>query len=221
MSYGIKVEVWGDYALFTRPEMKVERMSYDGITPSAARGLIEAIYWHPGLRYQIDRIHVLNRIRFANIRRNEIKSKASSNTMLTAATKGTPLPHLYASNERVQRAALVLKDVRYVIEAHFDMTDRAAPSDNPGKFCDIIRRRLAKGRCYNQPVFGVREFPAYFKPYEAAAPPQGFYSNEPERDLGICLYDMDYSDPENIMPQFYRPIMRYGVIDVAGSEVYR
>lgn len=221
MSYGIKVEVWGDHALFTRPEMKVERMSYDVITPSAARGLIEAIYWHPGIRYQIDRIHVLNPIRFANIRRNEIKSKASASAVLTAATKGSALPHLYAGEEIVQRASLVLRDVRYVIEAHFDLTDKAAPSDNPGKFCDIIRRRLAKGRCYNQPVFGVREFPAYFKPYEEAAPPRGFYSDESEHDLGICLYDMDYSDPENIVPMFYRPVMRYGVIDVAGSEAYR
>lgn len=221
MSYGIKVEVWGDYALFTRPEMKVERMSYDVITPSAARGLIEAIYWHPGIRYRIDRIHVLNPIRFANIRRNEIKKKASADALFSTATKGSPLPHLYASEEIVQRASLVLRDVRYVIEAHFDLTDKATPQDNPGKFCDIIRRRLAKGRCYNQPVFGVREFPAYFKPYEETTPPRGFYADEPERDLGICLYDMDYSDPENIVPMFYRPVMRHGVIDVAGSEVYR
>lgn len=221
MNHRFKVEVWGDYALFTRPEMKVERVSYDVITPSAARGLIEAIYWHRGIRYRIDRIHVLNRIDFSNVRRNEVKSKASARSMLTAATKGGPLPRLHTGKEIVQRASLVLRDVRYVIEARFELTAKAAPPDNPGKVADIIRRRLAKGQCFSQPVLGTREFPAYFAPYEGSEPPTGYYSDEPERDLGICLYDMDYSDPKDIRPMFYRPIMRHGVIDVAGSEVYR
>lgn len=120
------IEVWGDYACFSRPEMKTERVSYDIITPSAARGLVEAIYWHPGLKYHIDRIYLLNPIRFTNIRRNEVKSTLSSSTALSAA-KGGPAPVLYPSADIVQRASLVLQSVHYVIECHFTMTDKAAP----------------------------------------------------------------------------------------------
>lgn len=221
MAYGFQVEVWGDRALFTRPELSVERMSYDCITPSAARGLIESIYWHPGIRYSIDRIHVLNPVRFTNVRRNEVKSKASNSALRSAVTGGKELPHIDRRADIQQRAALVLTDVRYVIEAHFDLTDKAAPEDNPGKFKDIIRRRLEKGQCYSTPYFGTREFPAFFKAYEGEVPPTGFYSDEELRDFGLMLYDMDYSDPGNITPMFFRAVMRHGVVDVSGSEVYR
>ena len=135
----IQLEVWGDYALFTRPEMKVERVSYDIMTPSAARGLVEAIYWHPGLKWIIDRIHVCAPIRFTNLRRNEVKSTLLSSAALSAAKGGTP-PVLYTSEDIQQRAAMALQDVHYVIECHFTMTDKAAPGDNPGKFQDILRR---------------------------------------------------------------------------------
>lgn len=221
MAYGIQVEVWGDRALFTRPELSVERMSYDVITPSAARGLLESIYWHPGMRYTIDRIHVLNPIRFTNVRRNEVKSKALASTMRTAVTGGGALPHINTKEDIQQRASLILADVRYVIEAHFDLTDKANPEDNAGKFKDIIRRRLDRGQCYSMPYFGTREFPAHFKAYEGPVPPQGCYSADGERDLGLMLYDMDYADPQNITPMFFRAVMRGGVIDVAGSEVFR
>lgn len=221
MGFGFRVEIWGDYACFTRPELSVERVSYDVITPSAARGILESIYYHPGLRYRIDKIHILNPIRFTNIRRNEVKSKASASLMFSAATKGGPLPHLYTGSDIQQRAALILRDVRYVIEAHFEMTDRATANDNPGKFCDIIRRRIEKGQCFSQPVMGTREFAAFFAPWADSDASRGFYADKPEIDLGICLYDMDYSNPEDIRPMFYRPVMRYGIIDVAGSEVYR
>lgn len=221
MAYGIQVEVWGDRALFTRPELSVERMSYDVMTPSAARGLIESIYWHPGLRYTIDRIHVLNPIRFTNVRRNEVKSKALASTMRTAITSGGSLPYINTKEDIQQRASLILIDVHYVIEAHFDLTDKAKPEDNPGKFKDIIRRRLEKGQCYSAPYFGTREFSAHFKAYEGQMPPQGHYSHEGERDLGLMLYDMDYTDPQNITPMFFRAVMRGGVIDAAGSEVFR
>lgn len=221
MAYGFQVEVWGERALFTRPELSVERMSYDCITPSAARGLIESIYWHPGIRYSIDRIHVLNPIRFANVRRNEVKSKASNSALRSAVTGGKELPSIDRRADIQQRAALILTNVRYVIEAHFDLTGKAAPEDNPGKFKDIIRRRLEKGQCYSTPYFGVREFPAFFKVYEGDMPPEGVYSHEETKDLGLMLYDMDYSDPGNITPMFFRAVMRHGVVDVAGSEVYR
>lgn len=221
MAYGFKVEVWGERALFTRPELSVERMSYDCITPSAARGLIESIYWHPGIRYSVDRIHVLNPIRFTNVRRNEVKSKANNSAMRSAVTSGKGLPHINRRLDIQQRASLILVNVHYVIEAHFELTDKVAPGDNPGKFKDIIRRRLEKGQCYSAPYFGTREFPAFFKAYKDDYPPRGFYSDEESRDLGLMLYDMDYSDPENIEPMFFRATMRHGVVDVAGSEVYR
>lgn len=220
MAYGVSVEVWGDYALFTRPELSVERMSYDVMTPSAARGLLESIYWHPGMRYVIDRIHVLNPIRFTNIRRNEVKSKALASTMRRAITSGGELPCINTKEDIQQRASLVLTDVHYVIDAHFDLTDKAKPEDNPGKFKDIIKRRLERGQCYSMPYFGTREFPAHFK----AAPDEvltGFYTDSGERDLGLMLYDMDYSDTSNITPLFFRAVMHDGVVRVEGNEVFR
>lgn len=159
----IQVEVWGDYACFTRPEMKTERVSYDVMTPSAARGLLESIYWHPGLRWVIDRIHVYAPIRFTNIRRNEVKDVISARRAKNVMEKGQGELYLAASESIQQRAAMVLRDVHYVIDAHFDMTDAAAPGDNPGKFQDIIKRRLEKGQCYSMPYFGTREFPAQFR----------------------------------------------------------
>ncbi len=221
MAYGFRVEAWGSMALFTRPELKVERYSYDVMTPSAARGMLESVYWHPGMRYVIDRIHVLNPIEFTSVRRNEVKSKASSAQLRSAAEGKKPLPHIYSGEDIVQRASVVLTDVRYVIEAHFEMTEDAASGDNPGKFCDIFRRRLAKGQCYSQSYFGCREFAANLAPYEGEWPPQGAYSDVAERDFGLMLYDIDFSDPKDYKPMFFRAVMRNGVVDVAGSEVLR
>lgn len=191
-----RIEVWGEYACFSRPEMKVERVSYDVMTPSAARGLLEAIYWHPGLHWVIDRIRIVNPIRFTNIRRNEITEKAAAGPIMTAANR----------------------DVRYVIEAHFEMTERANSSDNEGKFTDIMRRRIEKGQFYHQPCFGTREFIAHFKPCEAI--PECPEELRGERDLGWMLLDMDYSDKSNIKPMFFRAILHDGVLEVPkiGSE---
>ena len=133
----IQVEVWGDYACFTRPEMKTERVSYDVMTPSAARGLLESIYWHPGLRWVIDRIHVCSPIYFTNIRRNEVKDTISASKVKTVMNGGTGELYLSAPESIQQRAAMVLRDVHYVIDAHFEMTPAAAPGDNDGKFQDI------------------------------------------------------------------------------------
>lgn len=220
MSFGIMVEVWGDRALFSRPELSVERVSYDAITPSAARGLIESIYWHPGMRYTIDRIHVLNPIRFTNVRRNEVKSKALASSMRSVMTHGGELPCINTKEDIQQRASLILTDVHYVIEAHFDLTERTKPEDNAGKFKDIIKRRLERGQCYSMPYFGTREFPAHFRAWDGGVP-HGHYSGAEDRDFGLMLYDMDYTDPQNITPMFFRAVMRGGVIDVAGSEVFR
>ena len=212
----IRVEVWGDYALFSRPEMKVERVSYDVITPSAARGLLESIYWHPGLSWQIDRIYVCNPIRFTNIRRNEVADVLKCRKVRNLMEAGKGEIYLAASSnsndERQQRAAMVLKDVRYVIEAHFDMTDNAAASDNPGKFQDIMKRRLERGQFYSMPYMGTREFPAHFKP--CGAIPECPDELKGTRDLGWMLLDMDYTDRSDIQPRFFRATMTDGVIDV-------
>ena len=208
------IEAWGDYACFSRPEMKTERVSYDIMTPSAARGLVEAIFWHPGLRYSIDRIYLLNPIRFTNIRRNEVKAALLASAALRAA-KGGEAPVLYTSQEIQQRAAMVLRDVHYVIECHFDMTDRAAPGDNPGKFQDILRRRLTKGQCYHMPYFGCREFKASFRKGHGGKIP----AIDLTQDLGWMLYDLDYTDPQNIQPQFFRARLEHGVLDCRNVEV--
>lgn len=218
----IRLEVWGDYALFTRPEMKVERVSYDVMTPSAARGLMEAVYWHPGMRWSVDRIHVCSPIRFTNLRRNEVKATVSARSARTVMERGTGDLYLCTPENIQQRASMLLRDVRYVIEAHFDMTDRAAPGDNPGKFQDIIKRRVRKGQFYHQPYFGCREFPVNFKLCEQI--PDCPESLKGERDLGWMLWDMDYTDPENIQPMFFRAVLRDGVLDVPtleSGEVHR
>lgn len=142
----VRVEVWGDYACFTRPEMKVERVSYDVMTPSAARGILEAIFWHPGMKYVIDRIHVLSPISFTNIRRNEVKSKISASAIYERMTGGSKELYLNASEDIQQRAAMVLQKVHYVIEAHFELVpEKMGEHDNEAKFSEMLKRRLSKG----------------------------------------------------------------------------
>ncbi len=227
----VKMEVWGDRALFTRPEMKVERVSYDVPTPSAARGMLEAVYFHPGLVWRIDRIFVLkpvqlrgddqepelNPIRFTNIRRNEVSAKILASDLRNAAQGGTKPLGISTSDTIQQRAALMLRDVHYVIEAHFDMTEKATPGDNPGKFQDIIKRRLKRGQCFSQPYLGCRECTAHFGLWEGGE----IETIRETRDLGWMLFDMDYSDPAGITPMFFRAKMVNGVVNVANCEVVR
>lgn len=212
----IKMEVWGDYACFTRPEMKVERVSYDVPTPSAARGMVESVYFHNGLRWIIDRIYVCKPIRFTNILRNEVASKISARNVLTEAN-GKKRSYIDRNADIQQRATTMLRDVHYVIEAHFEMTDQANPSDNPGKFQDIVKRRLRSGQAYMQPYLGCRECTAHFRLWEGGDIP----TIDETRDLGYMLYDMDYSDPENIQPMFFRAQMVHGVIDLTDCEVVK
>jgi len=220
MSIGVKVKVWGDYALFSRPEMKVERCTYDVMTPSAARGILEAIYWHPGMRWIIDRIYVMKPIQFTSIRRNEVKSKISANNILSVYNGANKELGISSKDEIVQRASLLLRDVEYVIDAHFEMTEKANETDNPGKFKDIIMRRLKRGECYHTPYFGCREFPVNFCLMEDDEIHTAYEVVE-EKDLGFMLYDMDYSNPENIEPMFFRAVMRRGVLDLRDCEVVR
>ena len=154
----VQMEVWGDYACWSRPELKTERYSYDVPTPSGARGMLESIFWHPGLRYVIDRIYVMNPIRFTNLRRNEVKSKVLASAMLSEAN-GKAASYIDRNEDIQQRATTMLRDVHYVIEAHFEMTDQANASDNPGKFQDIIKRRLRPvGRRQDSDDFGNARF---------------------------------------------------------------
>lgn len=212
MGQGVALHVWGERALFSRPEMKAERVSYDVITPSAARGILEAIHWKPGIRWVVDRIRVLRPIRFETIRRNEVASKASYVTARRAAIDpAADLPGLHPEEDRQQRASVLLRDVAYVIEAHFEMTGRAGPGDSPGKHADMARRRIAIGQCVWQPCFGCREFPAYFAPWDGQA------GDLPEelrgtRDLGWMLHDIDFAD--GMAPRFFRAVLRDGVLDV-------
>lgn len=188
------------------------------ITPSAARGILEAIYWHPGMKWVIDKIYVQKPVQFTSIRRNEVKSKISSNNVLPVYNGADKPLYISTKSDIVQRASLLLRDVSYVIEAHFEMTEKAVESDNPGKFKDIIMRRLKRGECYHTPYFGCREFPANFCLCEDDKI-ETAYSGE--KDLGFMLYDMDFSDLDNIQPMFFRALMKDGVINLRDCEVIR
>ncbi len=206
----IKLHVWSDFACFTRPEMKVERVSYDAMTPSAARGVVEAIYWKPEIRWIINRIHVLRPIRFTSLRRNEVGAKIPAGAAATAMKNGKGNLGLFVEEERQQRAATILRDVAYVIEAGFAIV---GGEPNPAKHLDQFMRRVRDGRCFQRPYLGCREFPADFAPIEAGDP---IPAVDPEligtRDLGYMLHDIDFRD--NMTPRFFRAVMVDGVIDV-------
>lgn len=211
------LEVWGDMACFTRPELKVERVSYDVITPSAARAIFEAIFWKPAIRWQITKIEVLKPIKWTSVRRNEVGAVASKSV-------------IYIEDKRQQKNSLLLKNVRYRIWAKMEfrsVSKRKVEGDlflhepgkdeNPMKYYQMFERRASKGQCFNQPYLGTREFSASFRLVnpdgEALTPP---ISEEQggTKDLGIMLYDMDFADKKNIQPMFYRPQMKDGVIIV-------
>lgn len=213
MGYGVRLHVWGDRACFTRPEMKAERVSYDVMTPSAARGILEAIHWKPAIRWVVDRIHVLNAIAFDSVRRNEVESKISAQNIKSAMTGRDLSLHQVAPEERQQRMTVMLRDVAYVIEAHFEMTDRAGEMDNPEKHYSIFSRRARGGQFYHQPYFGCREFPVNFELVEdGQVLPVSYYSRKPERDLQWMLWDLEYA--KEITPRFFRAVMREGIVDV-------
>jgi CRISPR-associated protein Cas5d len=219
MGYGITIRVRGPYALFTRPEMKVERVSYDVITPSAARGVIEAVYWKPAIRWVIDKIHVLSDIRFTNIRRNEVSEKASIDNALQVMKGGKKPLYISAVDSRQQRASLVLKDVDYVIEAHFEKVESEwGGRDTEEGHYNIVLRRLRQGQHFHAPCLGTREFPAKVEIIEdkreiPKSPLTGV------RDLGWMLYDLDFSNPRDIKPKFFKAQILDGVMDLTKAEV--
>lgn len=222
MTYGIRLKVWGDYACFTRPEMKVERMSYDVMTPSAARGILEAIHWKPAICWVVDAVHVLKPPRFQSIRRNEVGAKIPAGKVKSAMKRGDLEGlQLLVDEERQQRASTVLVRPAYVIEAHFVLTDRAGPDDNEGKHLDLFNRRARRGQCFHQPCLGTREFAASFELIEPdatlPAPDEddrtrdlGF---EEPRDLGFMLWDIDHQ-AKGRPSMFFRAELKDGVIRV-------
>jgi CRISPR-associated protein Cas5d len=212
MARGVRIECWGEWACFTRPEMKVERVSYDVMTPSAARGILEAIYWKPEIRWMVDRITVLQPIRFSSIRRNEVKDTISLVNVARVMDAGEgQLGIEAASNEmRQQRAALLLRDVRYVVDAHFEIL---SGPENAAKHLDQFQRRARRGACFTRPYLGCREFAAHFRFLEADDPlPPVDESLKGERELGWILHDIDFA--ANKQARFFRAMMRDGVIDV-------
>ena len=216
MSYGIRLKVWGDYALFTRPELKVERLTYDVMTPSAARGVLEAVHWKPAIRWVIDAIHVLAPIRHQSIRRNEVGHKAPAGAIKRAMNRGD-LEGLgiVADEDRQQRASTVLIKPAYLIEAHFEMTAKAGPEDNAGKHLDTFNRRAEKGQCFHQPCLGTREFAAYFEGLALdAALPEAIAES---RDLGLMLWDIDHTQTSR-PSLFFRARLENGVMRVPGPE---
>lgn len=220
MAYGVKLQVWGERACFTRPEMKVERVSYDVMTPSAARGILEAIHWKPAIRWVVDSIRVLKPIRFESVRRNEVSEKLSAASVGKAMTAGrADTLSLLVDEYRQQRAATILRDVKYVIGAHFELTGRAGAEDSEGKHLEIFNRRAGKGQCFHAPCLGTREFPASFELVEVEKQePEPSLAGE--RDLGWMLHDIDFAN--GMTPRFFRARMTDGLIAVprlASSEV--
>lgn len=214
MAVGIKLSVCGEYACFTRPEMKVERVSYDVITPSAARGVLEAIYWKPEIRWRVARIHVLNPIRFGSLRRNEVASKVPAGSIAKVMKAGRGSLALFVEDDRQQRAATILRDVAYIIEASFDIV---GGENNPGKHLDQFNRRARNGQCFQRPYLGCREFPADFALIEEEQIPTGAFAGTGERDFGYMLHDIDFAD--GMTARFYHAVMRDGVIDVPPINV--
>ena len=202
-----EVRARGPWACFTRPELKVERVTYPVMTPSAARGLLTAILWKPAMAWRIHRIRVLSRISLFELRRNEVNSKAVAPSA-AIVEKGGTVPLLLADQDRAQRNTVALRDVDYVIEASLALTDKAGPDDNLRKFEEMFARRLEKGQHFYQPYLGCREFAADVSPALGAPPPIG-----ESRDLGVMLWDIDFG-PKINTPIFFRARLENGVLEV-------
>jgi len=210
------LEVAGDFACFTRPEMKVERVSYDVMTPSAARSVFEAILWKPAIRWDVKCIEVLKPIRWISVRRNEVASKASVRNAQTAMGAGKCNLALYVEEDRQQRAGLFLRDVAYRIHAELVPVGDDARS-NPAKYREMFQRRAEKGQCVNQPYLGCREFAARFRLVDQ--PGDEMPAIDETRDLGWMLFDMDFTAVNDPKPQFFRADMQHGVIDLTKAQV--
>lgn len=225
----ISLHVWGDYACFTRPELKAERVSYEVMTPSAARGILSAIYWKPQFRWVIDRIHVLNPIRFTQIRRNEVGCRMLPPSTDIMKGQKPGVVGICIEDNRQQRAATILRDVSYIIDAHIEITEHTDGVDDAGKHLGIFARRAAAGQCFHQPCFGVREFPAMFALVDAEhpAPASTLPPAQQNRSLGLMLHDMVYQDDprgaiicahtkkkQTATPHFFMAELQNGILHV-------
>ncbi len=207
----MSLRAFGPLACFTRPELKVERMSYQVMTPSAARGLLEAVLWKPAIQWRIERIKVLAPIKFTAFRRNEVNTKASPPRLATIREGGVA-PIFFADEDRAQRNTVALRNVDYVVEAHFTMTARAGEADNMAKFVEMFRRRVEKGQHFHQPYFGCREFIANVIPADSAPDPV-----DDSRDLGIMLWDIEFG-PKGNRPIFWPARLDHGVLNIPPAE---
>ncbi len=204
------LEVRGDLACFTRPEMKVERVSYDVMTPSAARAIFDAILWKPAMRWQVERIDVLRPIQWMSVRRNEVASKVPADSVGTAMRRGVGNLGLYVDEDRQQRASLLLRDVAYRLWARPVLTGAAGSGDNLAKFEEMFQRRASRGQCVNQPYLGCREFACSFElTNESATAPI-----DETRELGVMLYDLDFADASRPTPMFFRARLDHGTLAV-------
>ncbi|MFN4291109.1 MAG: type I-C CRISPR-associated protein Cas5c [Permianibacter sp.] len=210
------LEVTGDYACFSRPEMKVERVSYDLITPSAARAVFEAILWKPEIRWQVRQIELLKPIRWLNLRRNEVGSKVPVGSVKSVMNGNDSTLALYVDEDRQQRAGLFLRDVAYRLHADLNVLPTAAAANPAAKYQEMFERRARKGQCINQPYLGCREFACSFRLVESL-------ETEPaplpiDQDFGFMLHDLDFTDRTNPQPRFFRAQMRQGSVTVPAFE---
>lgn len=230
------LEIWGDYACFTRPEMKVERVSYDIITPSSARAIFESILWKPAIRWHITKIELINPIKWANIRRNEVSEICSLPSKQLIEGKDKTKIYIDSNDKRQQRAALVLKDVKYRIHGYFDFIPQSERhngeivyadeyeqklnkrlDETEAKYAAMFERRAKKGQCFNQPYLGCREFTCFFRYID-----ESDSKNEAiklTKDLGWMLYDMDYSDRKRPTPCFFHAMLENGVVNTDSRTI--
>ena len=211
------LEVSGPFACFTRPEMKVERVSYDVMTPSAARSIFEAILWKPAIQWRVHRIEVLKPIRWINLRRNEVSAVVSTRNVQQAMSAGSGQLALYIEDERQQRAGYFLRDVAYRI--HADLSLATGCNEPLMKYTEMFTRRATKGQCVNQPYLGCREFAAAFSLVAPDAP--GAMPIGDTRELGWMLHDLDFTHPADPQPRFFNAKMMAGVIEVPPFEEAR
>jgi len=206
------LELSGPWACFTRPEMKVERVSYDVMTPSAARACFEAILWKPAIRWHVRKIEVLKPIRWINLRRNEVASVVSTRNVETAMKNGRGDLGLNIEDDRQQRAGLFLRDVAYRVHADLEFLPARDPDASATKYLEMFERRAAKGQCVNQPYLGCREFAANFRLVgdPTAEPPP----HDETRDLRFMLHDLDFSKPSDPQPRFFRASLENGVVQI-------
>ena len=203
----LSIRVSGPLACFTNPALKVERFSYDVMTPSAARGVLEAVCWKPAIVWRIDRIKVLRPVERIAIRRNEVNSRISTDGAISWMRGDSAPTDFFADEDRAQRNMVALRDVDYVIDAHFELTAKATANDNILKFEDMFRRRVEKGQCFQTPYLGCRELVAEFRSADAHPEPIA-----ETRELGRMLHDIDFGPP--LRPVFFDARLENGVMAV-------